>query len=232
MNFLSTWLTDFFSTSGAIETVSLIDMVKATFLAFFLSLVVGYVYRITHQGASYSQATVHTMVIMAVVVSLIMMIIGSNIARAFSLVGALSIIRFRNAVKESRDVAFYFLAMGVGMACGTGFGNHAIVFTLCMSAMIYAMTRFDVGAKPMAEVLMKIQVANEVDYRKAFDEVFYKTMQNADLLSVDSDGSGTLELVYSVTLRKGQSEPGILSDVGGVHPSVRAQLIHGNTINL
>jgi uncharacterized membrane protein YhiD involved in acid resistance len=166
------------------------------------------------------------MVIMAVVVSLIMMIIGSNIARAFSLVGALSIIRFRNAVKESRDVAFYFLSMGVGMACGTGFGNHAIVFTMCMCAMIYAMTRFDVGAKPMAEVLMKITVADEVDYRKAFDEVFYKTMQNADLLSVDSDGSGTLELVYSVTLRKSQPE------LGSVHPSVRAQLIHGNTINL
>ena len=97
------FLRELFSTSGAVDTVPVIDMVRAAFMSFALALIVGYTYRITHQGPSYSQTTVHTMVIMAVVVSLIMLIIGTNIARAFTLVGALSIIRFRNAVKESRD---------------------------------------------------------------------------------------------------------------------------------
>jgi len=53
---------------------------------------------------------------MSMVTGLIMLIIGSNIARAFSLVGALSVIRFRNAVKETRDIGFMFLAMAIGMA--------------------------------------------------------------------------------------------------------------------
>ena len=226
------FLQELFSTSGAVHTVSYVDVLKASFLAFFLSLIVGYIYRVTHQGASYSQTTVHTMVIMAVVVALVMMIIGSNIARAFSLVGALSIIRFRNAVKESRDVAFYFLAMAIGMACGTGFGNHAILFTLTVSAMIFFLARFDVGAKSTSEALLRVQVAEEVDYRTVFDGVFFKAMGSADLLSVDSDGSGTLELVYTVKLRKGQSEGAVLADLHQVHPSVRAQIVHGNTINL
>ena len=63
----------FFSTTDAVPTIDVVTMIKATFLSFFLSMVVGYIYRITHQGPSYSQTTVHTMVIMAVVVSLIMM---------------------------------------------------------------------------------------------------------------------------------------------------------------
>lgn len=223
----------FFSTTDAVPTVDVVSMMIATLLSFALSLIIGYVYRVTHQGPSYSQTTVHTMIIMAIVVSLIMMVIGTNIARAFSLVGALSIIRFRNAVKESRDVAFYFLTLGVGMACGTGFGAIAIVFTLTTCAIIYGLARFDIGAKPLVEVLLRMTVDEALDYRKAFDSVFYKHLTGSDLLSVDSDGSGQLEVVYSVTLRKGASEPGLLSDLRGVDSSVRAQLVHGHTsVNL
>ena len=203
-------------------------MIRAALVSFFLVLIVGYTYRITHQGPSYSQTTVHTMIIMSVVVSLIMLIIGTNIARAFSLVGALSIIRFRNAVKESRDVAFYFLAMAIGMACGTQHTALAILFTLLICPMIYGLARFQVDAKPMVEVLLKLTMGDQVDYRSAFDEVFYKHLHGADLLSVDSDGTGLMELIYSVTMRKDAKEQGLLNDVRTVDESVTAQLIHGH----
>ena len=90
-------------------------------LSFVLCAVVGFVYRVTHRGISYSQTYVQTLVFMGMVVSLVMLVVGSNIARAFALVGALSIIRFRNAIKETRDVGFIFLAMAIGMATGTRF---------------------------------------------------------------------------------------------------------------
>ncbi len=227
------FLGELFETSTAVDVIPVGRMFWSTSLAFVLSLVIGYIYRTTHRGPSYSQSNVHTMVIMAVVVSLIMLIIGSNIARAFSLVGALSIIRFRNAVKESRDVAFFFLAMAIGMACGTGFMPLAAVFTLNVSAMIYLMTRFDIGAKPMAEVLLRVTLNDELDYRTAFDEVYYKHFSQSDLISVDSDGTGTLELVYSVTLRKGADEQALLHDLRQVDSSIRSQLIHGHaTVNI
>lgn len=227
------FLRELFQTSSAVDVVPLGRMVWATTLAFGLSLIIGYVYRVTHRGPSYSQTTVHTMVIMAVVVALIMMIIGSNIARAFSLVGALSIIRFRNAVKESRDVAFFFMTMAIGMACGTGFLALAAVFTLNVGVMTYLMTRFDVGAKPFVEVLLRLTLSEKVDYTSVFNEVFYKYLESVDLLSVDSDGTGTLELVYTVTLRKKQPEQGLLRELTQMDPSIQAQLIHGHsTTNL
>ena len=73
---------------------------------------------------------------MGTVVSLIMLIIGSNVARAFALVGALSIIRFRNAMKETRDVGFIFLVMAMGMAVGTRFYLLAIFATAALSAFV------------------------------------------------------------------------------------------------
>ena len=63
-------------------------------------MIIGFIYRYTHKGASYSQSYVHTLVIIGTVVALIMLIIGSNIAKAFALVGALSIVRFRKELNK------------------------------------------------------------------------------------------------------------------------------------
>jgi uncharacterized membrane protein YhiD involved in acid resistance len=227
------FLQELFGAGDAIQTVEVLHMVRATLFAFGLSLVVGYLYAQTHQGPSYSQTTVHTMVIMSVVITLIMLIIGTNIARAFTLVGALSIIRFRNAVKESRDVAFYFLTMGIGMACGTGFLFIAIVFTLIVCSMIYFLTRFNIGAKSSVETMLRLTLGESVDYKVAFEQPFFRHLADVDLLSVDSDGSGQLELLYNVRLRPQGSEQALLQSLHEVDDSVRAQLVLGHSsVNL
>ena len=68
-----------------------------------------------------------------------MVIIGSEIARAFALVGAMSIIRFRNPVKDPRDVAFLFVTIAIGMACGVGFYMYATVFTFTIVILMLCM---------------------------------------------------------------------------------------------
>ncbi len=107
--------------------IGLWQILAALLLSFFLCMAVAYFYRETHRSLSYSLSYVQTMIIMGVTISIIMVIIGSNIARAFALVGALSIIRFRTAIKEPRDVAFIFMTMAIGMATGTGFYLAAIL---------------------------------------------------------------------------------------------------------
>src|SRR5690606_18277070 len=122
--------------SGNLTTnITFIDVAIALGLSFVLCLVIAWVYRYTHKGVSYSQQYVHTLVLMGTIVSLIMLIIGSNVARAFALVGALSIIRFRNAMKETRDVGFIFMAMAIGMAIGTRFFLLGTFATFVLSAI-------------------------------------------------------------------------------------------------
>lgn len=204
------------------------EAVVALVLSFFLCLIIAYFYRETHQGLSYSVSFVHTMIIMGVTVSIIMLIIGSNIARAFALVGALSIIRFRNAVKDSRDVGFIFMTMAVGMAVGTGFYGAAIVFTVFVSAMVYFLYRFDIGAVTSQEMLLKLHTPVDLDYHTAFNDSFLAHLRDYALLSVETirDG-GLLELVYSVELKRDADERAFLEDLRGLVGENKVALLPG-----
>ena len=95
------------------------DIVVNLFVAAILGLFISVVYKNTHRGLSYSQSFMVTIILVTVIVSMVMMVIGNNIARAFALVGALSIIRFRTVVKDTKDTAFVFMALAAGMAAGT-----------------------------------------------------------------------------------------------------------------
>jgi len=200
---LDEWLKETVRDTGAIAgTFTVWDVLQALLLSFFLSLILVWVYRQTHRGLSYSVSFVHTIVIMAVTIAVVMLIIGSNLARAFALVGALSIIRFRTAIKDPRDVAFIFVAMATGMACGVRLPLVAVLFVLAICPMIYFLHRFDVGAIASSEVLVKLHVGADVDYHAALREVFYRETREQSLLSVEPlEDAGALELVFSVQLK-------------------------------
>jgi len=204
------------------------EAILALSLSFLLCLLIAYVYRETHRGLSYSVAFVHTMIITGVTVSIIMLIIGSNIARAFALVGALSIIRFRNAVKESRDVAFIFLTMAIGMAAGTGFYLSAVVFALFMCAIIYFLYRFDIGAMKTREVLLKLHLAAAEDYHEVYNDVFFRYLREQSLLSVETLGADDrTELVYSIQFKRDVDEKAFMDEVRGVTGTIRVALLPG-----
>jgi len=204
------------------------EALAALTLTFVLSMLIVYVYRATHQGLSYSVSFVHTMVIMGVTIGIIMLIIGSNIARAFALVGGLSIIRFRNAVKESRDVAFIFVTMAVGMACGTGFYMAAVVFTLFTCTMIYGMHRFNFGGMSAREVLVKIHLPEFIDYHSVFNDIFFRYLEDQSLLSVETIRDGTmLELVYSIRFRKSADEAKFIDELRSVTGEHKVMLLTG-----
>jgi uncharacterized membrane protein YhiD involved in acid resistance len=143
---------------------AVMDMVLVMVLSFALSAFIGWVYKITHRGTSYTQSFVFTLVLNGMIVALVMLIVGSDIARAFSLVGALSIIRFRNAVKETRDVGFIFFTMAIGMAVGTRFYLLAVIGTIFISPVILLMTRHNWFAREMSSHILHIQVPNGTEF--------------------------------------------------------------------
>jgi uncharacterized membrane protein YhiD involved in acid resistance len=215
------------ATAGG-ESFGLWETFIALGLSFALMLILAYFYRASHRGLSYSVSFVHSMIILGVTVSVIMLIIGSNIARAFSLVGALSIIRFRNPVKDSRDVSFIFIALAIGMSVGTGFYLTAIVFTLFACFMVYSLTRFEIGSVSRREVLLKIQVPSGLDYHTAFNELYYRTTQENALLSVETLRDGTdLELVYSLEFKPKLDEAAFLAELRKINQGRKVALLTG-----
>ena len=151
---------------------TLMDVAIVLFLSFALSVFVGYVYRYTHRGVSYSQSYVHTLVIMGCVIAVIMLIIGSNIARAFALVGALSIVRFRNAMKETRDIGFIFMAMAIGMAVGTRFYLLAIFSSVALCAFTVVLYKLNMFKKIVRERILRVQLPVDRNHEEALEEPF------------------------------------------------------------
>ncbi|WP_431883713.1 DUF4956 domain-containing protein [Micromonospora gifhornensis] len=187
-------------------TFSVGDIALAMSLSFLLSAMIGWVYRFTHRNVSYSQSYVQTLVILGMLISLIMLVVGSNIARAFALVGALSVVRFRNAIKETRDVGFIFLVMGVGMACGTRFYLLAVVAAVTISLIIVLMYRFNWFASNVQRQVVKVQVppGSHTDH---IQDVLIRFTSEFELVSMETIRGGALtEIMYTVRLKKG-TEP-------------------------
>lgn len=183
-------------------TFNVLDVTLAMLIAFVGCAVIGLTYRTTHRGVSYSQSYVQTLVLMGMVIALIMLVVGSNIARAFSLVGALSIIRFRNAVKETRDVGFIFFAMAIGMAAGTRFFLLAVIATVVICLAIVVMDRFNWFNLDIRGQVVKVEVPPDRDYTSDIDDVLGPLTREIELLSAETIRGGALvELVYSVRLK-------------------------------
>lgn len=169
------------------------DMLIAMLVTTVLNLILTKVYKDTHTGPNYSKTFITSLFIMSVSTSIVMMIIGSNIARAFSLIGALSIIRFRTAVKDPRDTAFLFAGVVAGMGCGTGFYMPAIVLTLFLSAFLYILDKYEIGTKKNLTTILKMNINKEIDPSEMLI-----TFKNISLINKINDFSdSTITYVYS-----------------------------------
>jgi uncharacterized membrane protein YhiD involved in acid resistance len=207
---------------------TLTDVALVLSLSFVLSLIVTWTYRHTHRGTSYSQSYAQTLVILGMVVAVIMLIIGSNIARAFSLVGALSIIRFRNAVKETRDVGFVFLVMAIGMACGTRFYALAIFATAVLSAVIVLMDRLDLFSKHVAERILRVRLPADMDYDTVFTPILAQMAHDYRVISVETVAAGVLqEVVYSIVLRPKIEPQALLEALRSINGNNKVALVLG-----
>jgi uncharacterized membrane protein YhiD involved in acid resistance len=207
---------------------STLDVVIVLALSFALSAFIGWIYQVTHRGTSYTQSFVFTLVLNGMVVALVMMIVGSSIARAFSLVGALSIIRFRNAVRETRDVGFIFFTMAIGMAVGTQFYLLAAAGTVAISLVIVLMTRFNWYAREVSSQILRIQIPDGTHFDTVFDRTLGRYTRTAELLSADSVYNGMLtELTYSVSMKKSDQVEEFLSEIKNLNGNNKVTLIAG-----
>lgn len=213
----------------ATDVFSVGDVVFTTILSFVLAMVIAWVYKITYKGVSYTQSYVHTLIMMSMVVAIIMLVIGSNIARAFSLVGALSIIRFRNAIKDTRDVGYIFFAMAIGMACGTRFYLLAVIATVVISFILWGMSTLNLFARDVKEQVLKIRLPGDMRYEQLFDRVFASYLTRSNLIAVETVQAGTLtELVYGVEFRRRADPQAFMEELRKLNDNNKVSLITGH----
>ena len=219
---------DIFNLQAQTTDFTVLDVALVLTLSFLLSAFIGWVYQNTHRGTSYTQSFVFTLVMNGMIVALVMLIVGSNIARAFSLVGALSIIRFRNAVKETRDVGFIFFTMSVGMAIGTRFYVLGVIAAVMISLAVILMTSLNWFEREMATQILRIHTPNDTAFDNVFDRAFLKYTNITELISADTVQNGTLtELVYNVGLKKAALMQDFIAEIKKLNGDNKVTLIAG-----
>jgi len=157
-------------------------------LAFLLGMFVSSIYKITHKGLSYSQSFMLTNVFIAIIVCMVIMVIGNNLARAFALVGALSIIRFRTVVKDTKDTAFIFWSLAAGLASGTGSYFLAISGSIIIAVVAYVLNITNYGSINKSEFILQLRALTKSDNKHI--SVISKYAKNSNLLHAEPAGDG------------------------------------------
>ncbi|ODP29558.1 hypothetical protein PTI45_01041 [Paenibacillus nuruki] len=195
---LDSLLTAATTTTDLTLTTSLLTI----FVAIVLGGLISFTYMKTNPSG-YSQNFTLTMVLLPVIVAIIILLIGSNIARAFSLAGAFSIIRFRSAPGDPKDIAYVLFTMAAGLACGTGYFGYAVLFTIILCGMMFVLNRFKFGVSKKLQKTLKVTIPENLAYDEAFAEVFNQFNVQYDLKKIRTTELGSLyELVYLVTMNQ------------------------------
>ncbi|MBN1624580.1 MAG: DUF4956 domain-containing protein, partial [Clostridia bacterium] len=142
MTFQDIFKNDFLTQTG--ENTSLIQVTLMLLLSFALGLFIFYVYKKTFQGAMYSKTFNVSLVALAMISSTVIMAVTSNIILSLGMVGALSIVRFRTAIKDPIDIVYMFWAISIGIMTGAGLWLLSVVSSLIIGIVLFIFSKINI----------------------------------------------------------------------------------------
>ena len=203
------------------SAISINDMLVAIALSFVLSLFIVYIYRVTYAGVSFSHSFAGCLILISMVTTMVILVITSNVVLSLGMVGALSIVRFRTAVKDARDTAFLFWAIASGIICGAGYVTISILSALLLGLLFVLVHAF--GGKFKSNTYMVVarfedgsevegQLAALPGYRLKNKTMAGSATELVAEVRLDKAGMEQLSSLRSVT---GVKEISVMSSVSG-----------------
>ena len=198
MTFNDIFKSSFLENVGA---VSVLDMVLAIALAFGVGMFIFFVYKKTYRGVQYSSSFAVTLVALTMITTLVILAVTSNVVLSLGMVGALSIVRFRTAIKEPLDIAFLFWAIAVGIVLAAGMIPLAVFGSVIIGVILLVFVNKKETSSPYIVVL---RCAGS-DSEKAAREVLEKSAERCVVKSKSASANG-VELNMEVRLKDGDTD--------------------------
>ena len=198
------------------------DIVISILFSFATGLFIFFIYKKTYSGVLYSRNFNVTLIMGAMVGSVIMMAIGGNLALALGMVGALSIIRFRTPIKDPKDLTFLFWAITAGIVNGIRFYKLSMISSLMIGAVLLVLSKKLVISKPYVLILKY----SNADHKK-IDSILKKHCNKFDIRNTAMDDSGNKEMTIEVAIREKRSDQ-LLNELNGVK-GVKKVMIFSHT---
>lgn len=183
-------------------------------IALILGGAVAFTYRKTQNGAVYQQSLAVTLCMLPVILSVIIVFVGSDVARAFSLAGTLSIIRFRSAPGDPKDIGFIFFDIAAGLACGVGLFGYAALFVGLLCLVIIVIAKANLFKASGDFRILKITIPEDMNYKDTFEAILEKYTDEHKLRKIKTTDLGSLYLVeYDVTMKDGVDEQSFIDEL-------------------
>ena len=197
--------------TGAVMSVA--TSLTTMLIAIIFGALIGFTYYKT-QNENYQRSMAVTLVMLPIILSVLILFVGSNIARAFSLAGTLSIIRFRSAPGDPKDIGFIFFDIAAGLSCGVGLYGYGALFVLILCVAIFIMEKCNLFSKKDVHKTLKITIPENLNFEGAFDEILSKYTKKYTLTKIKTTDLGSLfELAYDVVMSEGQNEQEFLNEL-------------------
>ena len=168
-----------------------------------LGLLISLTYLLTHQKEGYAHSFPVTLIMLPAIIAVIILLVGNNVARAFSLAGAFSLIRFRSAPSDPKYIAYVFFTLGVGLACGMGYLGYAVLFAVILCAMMAILQSVHFGQPKTARMTLKVTVPENLNFHGLFDDLLEQYTVSWTRKKVKTSDFGALfEVVYEIQMKE------------------------------
>ena len=181
--------------------LSVADMAVSMLLAFAIGLFIFYIYKKSYRGVMYSANFGTSLIAVALVTTFVMLAVTSNVVLSLGMVGALSIVRFRTAVKDPMDIAFLFWSLAAGIVLASGLVHLAVLGSLFIGVVMLVFSDRRDEERPY---ILVVHCADETAERAARD--FAASRVKALSLKSKSVSPGRVELNYEVRLSDGAAD--------------------------
>lgn len=209
------------------SNVSLKIIFITLLVSFVLGIATSWVYKKTFRGVSYTSSFVSSLILLPLISSLVLLTIGSNIARAFGLVGTLAIIRFRTPVKDPKDLIYIFLSLVIGIISGTQNYHIAIVGVPMVLLIMYILEKLNYGSFANNQYFFTFKVKKDNFKQDDIETILNDNCKYHSLNSLNSvyNEKDALRVVYKITLMNKSSEQNILKELSGLNNIENASLV-------
>lgn len=218
MSFSDVFKSSFLSNINSFSTV---DVLLALGLSFVLGLFIFIVYKKTYQGVMYSDSFGVSLIAMSMITSLVIIAVTSNVVLSLGMVGALSIVRFRTAIKEPMDIAFLFWSIAVGIVLGAGLLPLAVIGSVIIGVVIVVFSTRKIGDIPY---ILVVNCENDIAESET-DKVIKDAAKKSILKSKLVNKTG-VEITYEVRIR--ESDTGFVNKVSACEGVTNAVLVSYN----
>lgn len=199
-----------------VTSISLLDMVLAMTLAFGIGLFVYFVYKKTYAGVMYSSSFGVTLVALTMVTTFVILAVTSNVVLSLGMVGALSIVRFRTAIKEPLDIAFLFWAIAAGIVLAAGLIPLAVFGSVIIGVIILIFANRKTSVNPYIVV---IRCDGKESEKKATE--YLKEQTQKCVVKSKTARKGLVELNLEIRLKEDDTDfINTLSDMNGIESAV------------